>query len=226
MNDRNDFWQRPVTDTVTIELVPGDEPRLRINREGQNVIQLELSETRALIEVLNVAVGELFILKKDPAALARVKSLLAEDVTLSDGDNHRRSASASLRISGHVKSQELVRRYKNGERQFPKVDLRLADLEGADLREIDLGGADLTGANLRRANLFYANLEQANLSQANLEEAGLFQTNLRGADLSKANLRRAYLSKAELTDAIVTNQQLAQSTVLVGARLPDGSKYV
>jgi hypothetical protein len=223
MNDRNDFWRRPVTDGVTVELVPGDQPRLSIHIGGHSVIKLELEQVRALIEVLNVAVGELFILKKDPAALARLQRLLAEDVTLDRGSSHRRSASMASKISGHVKGQELVRRYKNGERSFSSVDLCLADLEGADLRGIELRGADLAGANLRRANLFYADLEEANLSQGNLEEAGLFQANLRGADLRKANLRRAYLSKADLRGAQVIDQQLDQAIALKGALLPDGS---
>jgi hypothetical protein len=222
MEKQNDFWQRPVTSAVTVELVPGDQPCLLINNGDRGVVKLRLSEARALADVLTVAVGELFILQRDPAALAAVQRLLDEDVTLSSGSSAQRSASATSRISGHIRGHELVRRYKKGERNFANVDLRLADLEGVDLREADLGGADLSGANLRRANLFQANLEQANLSQANLEEAGFFQTNLRAADFSQANLRRAYFRRANLSGAKVTPEQLATARVRNGTILPDG----
>jgi uncharacterized protein YjbI with pentapeptide repeats len=225
MENHSDFWQRSVTDTLTVELVPGDEPSLRINSEGQSLLQLELSEARALIEVLTVAVGELFILKKDPSALAQLQRLLDEDVTLTDGDRERRSASETARISGQVHGQELVRRYQSGRRNFPKADLRLADLQGADLREVNLSGANLSGANLKRANLFHAQLVETDLSQANLEEAGLYRANLQGANLTQANLRRAYLSSADLTDANVTDEQLSWAGDLTGATLPDGSTH-
>jgi hypothetical protein len=223
MEKGNDFWQRPVTNSVTVELVPGDQPCLLISHNGRGVVKLRLSEARALAEVLTVAVGELFILQRDPVALAVVQRLLDEDVTLSSGSSAQRSASATSRISGHIRGHELVRRYRKGERNFANADLRLADLEGADLRAVDLCGADLSGANLKRANLFQANLEEANLSQANLEEAGLFQTNLRAADFSQANLRRAYFRRANLLGAKVTSEQLATARVRKGTILPDGT---
>ena len=225
MNEQSEFWQRPVTDTLSIEIVPGDQPRLLINRQGENVVQLRLSEARTLIEVLNVAIGELFILQRDPTALTQVQTLLAGDVTLIRGENSRRTTSTKSRIDGHIKGQELIRRYKRGERWFGRVDLRMADLEGADLREIDLTGADLSGANLRRANFFYASLAETNLTQANLEETGFFHANLRGADLSQAVLFRAYLSRADMTGARVTAEQLEQATVLRKANLPNGAKH-
>ena len=82
---------------------------------------LHACEVRALIEVLNVAVGELFILQKDPPALARVQSLLASDVTLNNAGSQWRSASMASKISGHVKGQALIRRYEQGERSFPNA---------------------------------------------------------------------------------------------------------
>lgn len=224
MDDQREFWQRPVTDIVSVELVPGDQPSLLINQDGRTVVRLKLSEARALAEVLTIAAGELFILQRDPSALAQLQRLLEGDETLSNGGSAQRSASATSRISGHVKAQELLRRYQEGRRSFPKADLHLADLEGADLRQVDLSGADLSGANLKRANLFQANLEEANLSQANLEEAGLFQTNLRAAELRKASLRKAYLEKADLAGAAVTDEQLAQAKVSEGTVMPDGKK--
>ena len=224
MANNDDFWQRPVTETVSVELLPGDRPCLQISQSGQAVLELELLQARALIEVLNVAVGELFILKRDPAAMARVRQLLAEDVTLDGGEGDLRSTSADSCVGGQVHAQELIRRYSRGERGFAGADLRYADLQGADLREVDLRQADLSAANLKRANLFRANLEEANLSQADLEEAGLYQANLRGTDLSRANLRRAFLNRADLTDAQVSAEQLAQAQMLRDAKLPDSAR--
>jgi uncharacterized protein YjbI with pentapeptide repeats len=224
MEKPNDFWERPVTNAVTVELVPGDQPSLLINHNGRIAVKLRLSEARALAEVLTIAAGELFILQRDPAALAKVQRLLAEDITLSSGSSAQRSASKASRISGHIKGHELLRRYKQGERIFARADLRLANLASAELRGADLSGADLSGANLQRANLSQANLEEANLAEANLEEAGLYQTNLRRADLSKASLRRAYFRKADLRGAKVTDEQLDQARIREGTIGPDGTE--
>ena len=72
--------------------------------------------------------------------------------------------------------EELIAKYKAGERDF-----RYADLSYANLR-----GANMSYANLSGANLSYADLRGANLSEADLSYA-----NLRGANLSEADLRGA-----------------------------------
>ncbi len=225
MADHSKFWQRPVTDTLVVELVPGDQPGLRVNDNGHTVLGVTFSEARALIEVLTVAVGELLILKKDPAALDRLQRLLAEDVTLETGDDDGHAGLGGHDGTGLTKIQRLLQRYKEGGRSFYRADLRRADLREVDLRRIDLRKADLAGANLKRANLFLANLEEADLSQANLEEAGLFQANLCRADLRKACLKRAFLCKANLRGAKVSDKQLAQVGDLTGAILPDGTRH-
>lgn len=225
MDHENDFWLRPVTDTVTLELVPGARPHLRINSNGRSIVQLELAEAQVLLEVLTVALGELYILRRDPSALARVRELLGEDITLVNGSGERRTVARASAGASPVGRDELVQHYRRGGRDFVGADLRLADLSRIDLRQVDLRGANLSGANLKRANLFQANLEKADLSQADLEETGLFHANLKGADLSQANLRRAYLAQADLTGALVTAAQLTHAVVLTGATLPDGTRH-
>lgn len=74
--------------------------------------------------------------------------------------------------------------------------LLAANLEGAFLRDVDLSGAWLRDANLRRAYMRDTNLTKATLI---------------GADLSGVR---------ELTPA-----QLRQASALLGATLPDGSRY-
>jgi hypothetical protein len=204
MSERNDFWQRPVTDKLSIELIPGDQPSLLIEREDDALLHVDLSELRPLIEVLTVALGELYILK-DRSTLTQVEQLLATDITLEANGTDQRAALILARKANRGKVREIIRRYSQGVRSFPKADLRKADLIGANLREISLVGADLTGADL----------EEANLSQANLEEANLFQANLQGVDLSKANLKCAK----------VTAEQLAEAKLLTGATLPDGTEH-
>jgi hypothetical protein len=204
MNERNEFWERPVNDTLWVELIPGDQPSLLIEREDDALLHVELSELRPLIEVLTVALGELYILK-DRSTLTQVEQLLATDITLEANGTDQRPALILSRKANRGKVRELIRRYSEGVRSFPKADLRKANLVGADLREISLVGADLAGANL----------EEANLSQANLEEANLLQANLQGADLSKANLKCAK----------VTAEQLAEAKLLKGATMPDGTEH-
>ena len=77
-----------------------------------------------------------------------------------------------------MNTQELLKRYNNGERDFSGANLR-----GASLRD-----ANLRGANLCCADLCWADLRGANLRGANLRGASLRDANLRGANLRDANL--------------------------------------
>src|SRR5471032_250448 len=86
------------------------------------------------------------------------------------------------------------------------ANLNGADLTGADLSEADLLrakliGAKLIGANLNGANLNGADLLRANLSGASLSKADLSEADLSGADLSGANLNRTNLREAKLNGA-------------------------
>jgi uncharacterized protein YjbI with pentapeptide repeats len=151
------------------------------------------------------------------------------------------------------RAEELLGRYKAGERHFEEEDLsganlQRADLNGADLqradfsganlrsailratvlgganlRGADLSGADLSGANLRGATLSGANFERANFERADLEGANLQRANLGGAELSGANLRGAYLLSAELSGANLRGAIL-ESADLRGAIL-EGANF-
>ena len=93
------------------------------------------------------------------------------------------------------------------------VELSGADLSGADLKFANLSGADLSGADLKFANLSYADLTGAILHRAKLSFANLYGTILKKADLSLASFYKAE----------VTNKQLAETPLLTGTILPDGS---
>lgn len=59
-----------------------------------------------------------------------------------------------------MKSQELLARYRQGERNFRRADLSGQSFVGQDLAAIDLSGADLRGAKFTNASLQGANLTQ------------------------------------------------------------------
>jgi hypothetical protein len=97
-----------------------------------------------------------------------------------------------------MNTQELVQRYKAGERDFSVTELFGADLHGAELSGAVLHGAelreaDLSGADLSEVNLDWAILERANLSGATLLDANLPGANPTGADLYGANLKEAIM---------------------------------
>jgi len=115
-------------------------------------------------------------------------------------------------------SEELLKRYANGERDFACADLSGADLYGADLNGANLNGADLNGANLNGADLSDANLSGATLNGANLSDANLSYADLYGADLRGANLCGADLSGADLRGANLCGATLSGAD-LCGANL-------
>jgi len=94
-----------------------------------------------------------------------------------------------------VDGQELITRYRAGERDFSRADLSGDYLMWADLVGADLSEADLSGANLYKA------------------------------DLNGAKLRNANLCKANPNEAKVTSEQLALIYSLEGAIMPDGTKH-
>ena len=113
-------------------------------------------------------------------------------------------------------TQELLNRYRQGERDFAHVDLSGANLSGSNLRQIDLTGADLTGANLtwvafNEAKLTGACLRRADMGNAMLTNSQLSGANLSGANLTKADLRLTLLQEAELNWAMLTEADLTSA---------------
>ena len=96
---------------------------------------------------------------------------------------------------------QILKRYNQGETNFPKVELKKAPLMGVSLKEVCLDGSNLREANLQGCNLSSSSLIQVNFALANLIKAVLSDVNLERACLSKANLKEAYLDKANLSGA-------------------------
>lgn len=120
-----------------------------------------------------------------------------------------------------ITTDELLERYKAGERNFNGIELirivgemgerdgvdgQITGLEGGDLRGINLRGAnlekvDLGGADLTRADLFGAYLDEAGLRETILRDTNLFSANLSNADLSGADLTRANICHVKAVGA-------------------------
>jgi uncharacterized protein YjbI with pentapeptide repeats len=120
---------------------------------------------------------------------------------------------ASKAVLDRVTTDEILRRYLIGERNFINANLRCAVLASMKLSEINLSyaklsWADLSQANLSKADLTAADLSQANLGGANLISAYLMRTNLKGANLQQASLRGANLSSANLSEVNLTDADL------------------
>ncbi|MEH1945282.1 MAG: pentapeptide repeat-containing protein [Nostoc sp.] len=70
---------------------------------------------------------------------------------------------ASKAVLGRVTTDEILRRYAIGERNFVNANLRCAVLASVKLSEINLSYAQLSWADLSQANLSYADLTAADL---------------------------------------------------------------
>jgi hypothetical protein len=141
-----------------------------------------------------------------------------------------------------MNEMELISRYKQGQRNFARVNLRYSnlqrvDLHGVNFEEAMLSWSDLSGSNLSRANLRKADLRETDLSRADLRKANLCgvlfrKADLSGADLSGANLELADLrgaslagsdlSGANLQGAQVTDKKLTEAKSLSGTIMPEG----
>ena len=111
-----------------------------------------------------------------------------------------RTAEISQDTDHHSRETELVERYKEGQRDFPKINLEGANLQGSVLAHIRLIMANLRWANLRRADLRGAKLRGADLREADLREADLRGANLQDADLEGVKLAGAKLDVSTQID--------------------------
>ena len=124
-------------------------------------------------------------------------------------------------------AEELLARYKAGERNFAGVDLNPnCDMEWVKLSRwdwvnktvLDLQGINLRGANLFRVELSRCNLASADLFGACLIMSGLAFSNLRNANLRGANLHSSILTGADLTGADLSYANFTHA-VLIDADL-------
>ncbi|MBD2563276.1 MULTISPECIES: pentapeptide repeat-containing protein [Nostoc] len=125
---------------------------------------------------------------------------------------------ASKAVLNRVTTDDALRRYAMGERNFINANFRCAILASAKLSEINLSYAKLSWADLSQANLSKADLTAADLSEANLSGADLSKAYLMRANLTKANLQLANLSGANLSSANLSEVNLTDAD-LTGVNL-------
>jgi uncharacterized protein YjbI with pentapeptide repeats len=93
-----------------------------------------------------------------------------------------------------MKAQELIEKYKNGQRDFRGVCLSGKNLAWATLTQIDLRASDLQETNLSGANLSGANLsEKTNLAFANQSCTDLNNADSRNAVEKESKCHRTDL---------------------------------
>ncbi|MGL5083984.1 MAG: pentapeptide repeat-containing protein [Microcoleaceae cyanobacterium] len=112
-----------------------------------------------------------------------------------------------------LKVYDLIKQYKEGERNFVGLDLSEANLSRVNLSQANLSDTSFSVTNLSSANLSRANLSRANLNVARLSSANLSAAILDAATLNVANLVRADLTGASLVAALVIRSELIRANL-------------
>ncbi len=100
-----------------------------------------------------------------------------------------------------MKPQELIDRYKQGERDFPGVDLSDTNWPGCHLSKINLEGADFSNSELKNMVFNKANLKNCNFSGSTLQSVKFVEADLTNAYFIQSDLRDIDFSGADLTGA-------------------------
>lgn len=106
-----------------------------------------------------------------------------------------------------MRSDDVLRLYEEGYRDFKGCNLAGVDLSGQILMGVNFARADLSGANLSRAFLTGVNFVGANLSRANLQFAKLSDscTKFNRADLRRVDVTHVDWADADLTGACMSD---------------------
>ena len=128
------------------------------------------------------------------------------------------------------KAESAIEQYKDGKRDFSRIDLSKLRMCQADFSEANLTAADLSQADFSAANLSKTTLRGAILNDSKLKQANLTQADMRGAYLENCQLIKAILvgvnlGRADLSAANLSSAQMLQANVeqasLVGAVLTE-----
>jgi uncharacterized protein YjbI with pentapeptide repeats len=113
---------------------------------------------------------------------------------------------------------DLLTCYKQGQRDFRKLNLHESSLMGAQLsnsllQESNFAVANLTNANLSHCNLSECNFNVARLNGANLSHSQLFRANLNVANLIRANFKAANLTEVSMVRAEAMRCELSKTNL-------------
>ncbi|MEM7593379.1 MAG: pentapeptide repeat-containing protein [Cyanobacteria bacterium P01_A01_bin.83] len=106
-------------------------------------------------------------------------------------------------------SEELIRLYQEGQRDFSKEYLRSTSFTNCNLDSVDF-----SQANLKFAKFYNANLSNANFAESDLSKAKFRNANLQNADLSNAKLHKADFESANLSNANLDNADLTWAELI------------
>jgi uncharacterized protein YjbI with pentapeptide repeats len=110
-------------------------------------------------------------------------------------------------------SEELLRLYQAGERNFRKVNLWNQSFKAQDLSGIDFEGADIQGADFTNAILKGANFRS--VIGGLKGNPTLRKTSFRNADLTDADCTLARFERTDFTGAIFNRECWQQAKKLV-----------
>ncbi|MBI2076358.1 MAG: pentapeptide repeat-containing protein [Candidatus Aenigmarchaeota archaeon] len=122
-----------------------------------------------------------------------------------------------------VPLQDILKRYKKGERKFigikcSGVDFNDLDISGADFSDSDLSYSNFDGSDLSDCNFSGCNMEWSSFRRTNLTRASFEKTNLTYCDFSNAIFENASLRNADLSWSIAFNTNI-QSADTKGAMI-------
>jgi serine/threonine protein kinase, bacterial len=138
-----------------------------------------------------------------------------------------------------ISSEEIIRAYDAGRKDFGLKDLSMQDLQNANLCEskfhesklvrVNFQGADLSRSNFTSCDVRQSLFRNANLSRcmfhsSNLEGIDLRGTNLSGANFKNTKLKGANLCGANLSETNLTKEQLEETKVNWMTIMPTGKR--
>lgn len=110
-------------------------------------------------------------------------------------------------------SEDILRQYRSGYREFKSVVVVDGDFSQARLTKAIFDGATLAGCNFEKSVLQQVSFSAANLRGAHFKQANMAKADLRGADLRGATMRAVDLSGADLRWANLEGVDLTGSII-------------
>ncbi|MBW2985436.1 pentapeptide repeat-containing protein [Candidatus Woesearchaeota archaeon] len=107
----------------------------------------------------------------------------------------------SYPIGSQENAKELIKRYKQGEREFRGENLTNAYLRYEILSSADFSKANFYQANLEGSHFYYSNFNSARFFQANLNNVKALYSTFTGADMYKSILTKGHFDYSDFSYA-------------------------
>uniref|UniRef100_A0ACD5GPG0 TerD family protein n=1 Tax=Desertifilum tharense IPPAS B-1220 TaxID=1781255 RepID=A0ACD5GPG0_9CYAN len=110
-----------------------------------------------------------------------------------------------------ITAEELLERYKAGERDFSNLNFREIKLSDFDLSNCNFSNANLEGAILNQVNLSASNLTRTNFSNAVFSKSIFYSSDLTESNLTNAKIEKARFERTNLTRSKLIKANLIDS---------------